>query len=205
MNVRIQFPVNFTAGIFYNGKMQMNNYTAKIYMMTNTPDGDANNVAFERIKHFIYNELDSSIFISSEYEEQCKKYLEAGIKITTFPGDPVDQLVGIMLHFKLSAIAEERILVGEVELSSVLGDGLIYVHSEIENINDVEVPEWWDTVDLVHCDTDLIDSDKIVTMHHSSVWRELDLQWPDINDVAIDREEENTVVFADFKRKDETE
>jgi len=58
---------------------------------------------------------------------------------------------------------------------------------------------------LVHCDTDLIDSDKIVTMHHSSVWRELDLQWPDIKDVAIDKEEENTVVFADFKRKDETE
>jgi hypothetical protein len=147
MNVRLQFPVNFTAGIFYNGKMQMNNYTAKLYMMTNTPDGDANNIAFERVKHFIYNELDSSIFISVDYEEQCKKYLDAGIKITTFPGDPVDQLVGIMLYYKLSAIIEERMIIGEVELSSILGDGLIYIHGENENIDNLDVPEWWETVD----------------------------------------------------------
>jgi hypothetical protein len=205
MNVRLQFPVNFTAGIFYNGKMQMNNYTAKLYMMTNTPDGDANNIAFERVKHFIYNELDSSIFISIDYEEQCKKYLDAGIKITTFPGDPVDQLVGIMLYYKLSAIIEERMIIGEVELSSILGDGLIYIHGENENIDDLDVPEWWETVDLAHCDADLIDTDKIVTMHHSSIWRDLDLQWPNIEDITVDEEAENTVVFADFKKTNETE
>jgi hypothetical protein len=208
MNVRIQYPLSFTAGIYFNGQMQMNNYMAKLYMMTNTPDGVANNVAFERIKHFIYTELDSSIFISSEYEEQCKKYIDAGIKITTFPGDPVDQLVGIMLFCKLGAIMEDRIIIGEVELGSTTSDGVIYIHGDNENIEDLDPPDWWDSVDLIHCDRELVDTDEIVTMHRGSVWRDLELQWPDIEDVTEELDEEesgNTVVFADFKRLDETE
>ena len=208
MNVRIQYPLSFTAGIYFNGQMQMNNYMAKLYMMTNTPDGVANNVAFDRIKHFIYTELDSSIFISSEYEEQCKKYIDAGIKITTFPGDPVDQLVGIMLFCKLGAIMEDRIIIGEVELGSTTSDGVIYIHGDNENIEDLDPPDWWDSVDLIHCDRELVDTDEIVTMHRGSVWRDLELQWPDIEDVTEELDEKesgNTVVFADFKRLDETE
>jgi hypothetical protein len=206
MNVRIQYPLSFTAGIYYRDQMQMNNYVAKVYMMTNTPDGVANNVAFDRMKHFVYNELDSSIFISSEQEEQCKKYIDAGIKITTFPGDPVDQLVGIMLYTKLGAIMENRIIVGEVEVSSQLGEGIIYIHGDNENIENIDEPAWWGTPDLIHCEGDLLDTDKIVTMYHGSVWRDLDLQWPDIEDVTEEPEEEsgNTVVFADFKKLDET-
>jgi hypothetical protein len=208
MNVRIQYPLSFTAGIYFNGQMQMNNYSAKVYMLTNTPDGEANNIAFDRMKHFVYNELDSSIFISSENEEQCKKYIEAGIKITTFPGDPVDQLVGIMLFTKLGAIMENRIIVGEVEVSSQLGEGIIYIHGDSENIENVEEPAWWSAPDLIHCEGDLLDNDKVVTMHRSSVWRDLELQWPDIEDITEELDEEefgNTVVFADFKRLDETE
>lgn len=208
MNVRIQYPLSFTAGVYYDGQMSMNNYVAKIYMQTNTPDGAANNVAFARMKHFVYSELDSSIFISSEHEEQCKKYLDANISITTFPGDPVDQLVGIMLYTKLGAIMENRIIVGEVELSSQIGEGIIYIHSENENIENIEEPAWWHTPDLIHCEGDLLNSDKIVTMYHGSVWRDLDLQWPDIEDVTEelnDEETGNTVVFADFKRLDEKE
>jgi hypothetical protein len=208
MNVRIQYPLSFTAGIYFNNQMQMNNYVAKLYMMTNTPDGAANNIAFDRIKHFVYSELDSSIFISSEHEEQCKRYIDAGLKITTFPGDPVDQVVGLMLFYKLSAIMEDRIIIGEIEVSSVIGEGLIYIHGDNENIDNLDQPAWWHTPDLIHCEGDLIDSDKIVTMHHSSMWRELDLQWPDIEDVTEEPNKEesgNTVVFADFKKLDETE
>jgi hypothetical protein len=207
MNVRIQYPLNFTAGIYFNNQMQMNNYVAKIYMLTNTPDSEANNIAFDRMKYFVYNELDSSIFINSEYEEQCKRYIDAGIKITTFPGDPVDQLVGIMLSIKLGAIMEDRIIIGEVEISSQIGEGIIYIHSDNENIENIKEPAWWSTPDLTHCEADLIDNDKIVTMYHGSVWRDLDLQWPDTEDTTDKPNKEelgNTVVFADFKKLDET-
>ena len=111
-----------------------------------------------------------------------------------------------MLYYKLKAITEDRMLIGEVEISSTLGEGLIYIHGDNENVNDVTIPDWWESVDLVHCDRELIDSDKVVNMHHTSVWRDLDLAWPDIEDDTPEGHETgNTVVFADFKRLDDTE
>jgi hypothetical protein len=98
-----------------------------------------------------------------------------------------------MLHYKLSAITEDRLLIEEIEISSSIGEGLIYVHGEHENVDDLAVPEWWKTVDLIHCDKELIDSDEIVTLADLNIWRELNLDWP-----AEEEESEtgNTVVFT---------
>jgi hypothetical protein len=195
------------AGIYYEGQLRMNEYTLKTYMMTNTEDPEDHNIALNRIKQFIFNELESTIFISSSEVEQCQKLATAGLNITTMPGEPVDQLIGIMLFSKLSAITEERLLIVEIEISSMLSDGIVYLHGENENVNDIEIPSWWTTSDLVHCEQDLIDTEKVVTMHKSSVWRELDLGWPDNEDDATDTlvdENGNTVVFADFKKLDDT-
>ena len=195
------------AGIYYEGKLQLNEYTAKAYMMTNTEDPADHNVALNRIKHFVYNELESTIFVNQDDLEACEKLSAADLNITTMPGDPVDQLIGIMLYTKFKAITEERLLIGEMELNSVLGDGVIYLHGDNENVEDVDPPDWWTSVDLVHCEQDLINSEKIVTLHKSSVWRDLDLQWPDIEDNTPDDDDEtgNTVVFADFKKLDDKE
>ena len=195
------------AGIYYEGKLQLNEYTAKAYMMTNTEDPADHNVALNRIKHFVYNELESTIFVNQDDLEACEKLSAADLNITTMPGDPVDQLIGIMLYTKFKAITEERLLIGEMELNSVLGDGVIYLHGDNENVEDVNPPDWWSSVDLVHCEQDLINSEKIVTLHKSSVWRDLDLQWPDIEDNTPDDDDEtgNTVVFADFKKLDDKE
>ena len=207
MNVRIQYAMRFMAGIYYEGKLQLNEYTAKAYMMTNTEDPADHNVALNRIKHFVYNELESTIFVNQDDLEACEKLSAADLNITTMPGDPVDQLIGIMLYTKFKAITEERLLIGEMELNSVLGDGVIYLHGDNENVEDVNPPDWWSSVDLVHCEQDLINSEKIVTLHKSSVWRDLDLQWPDIEDNTPDDDDEtgNTVVFADFKKLDDKE
>ena len=204
MNVRIQYAVRFMGGVYYDNRLQMNEYTVNIYMMTNTYNTEDHNIALNRIKYFICNELENTIFINGD-DEACYKLSEAGLDITTLPGDPVDQLIGIMLLTKLTAIAESKMLVGEIEVSSVLGDGIVYIHSENEKPDDLIIPDWWESVDLVHCDQDLIDSEKVVTMHKSSVWRDLDLQWTDIDDDDPDDPETgNTVVFADFKRLDDT-
>lgn len=204
MNVRIQYPMRFMAGIYYDGQLQMNEYTVKVYMMTATEDPADHNVALNRIKHFVYNELESTIFIDSNDEEQCRKFVDAGLNITTMSTEPVDQVIGIMLFSKFSAITEGRLLVGEIELSSMLGDGVIYLHGENENVNDVDPPAWWDSCDLVH--NDIVETDKVVSMHKSSVWRELDLAWPDIEDVTDEVDESgNTIVFANFRKSDDTE
>jgi hypothetical protein len=199
MNARISTDLHFIAGVYYDGVLQMNSYILKLWMMTCTADAESHNIAFERIKYFVYNQLDSSILINSEHQEQCEKFVAAGLKVTTMPTEPVDQLVGIMLYYKLNSIMEGRITVVETEISSTLGDAMVYLHNEIENLEIDNQPDWWKSADLDHCDTDLLDTDKIVSMPHLQSWKKLDLDWPatvDQNTVG------NTVVFADFSKND---
>ena len=199
MNVRLQYTMNFTAGVHYHEQMIMNNYILKVFMITNTAVAENTTIAFERLKYFIA-ELDSTVFVNGEEQLACQQYIDAGIKITTLPGDPVDQIIGVMLFHKLNAIMEDRIIMVETELSSVLGDSMVYIHSENETAENLVIPEWWMTPDLVHCDTELIDNDKVLAIHQAGAWRELDLGWID----AVQSDQTGNIVFADFKR-DETE
>ena len=200
MNVRLQYTMHFTAGVHYGGELIMNGYRLTVYMITNVREAELTNTAFERMKYFINEEIDSTIFISSEEQEACRLYTAAGIKITTLPRDPVDQIVGVMLFHKINAIMEDRINVIETELSSHLGDNMSYLHSENENAEDIEIPAWWTTPDLTHYEVEFKDGDQIFTLHpgHYSQWNELGLGWPD-----QEPKETGNIVFADFK-KDET-
>ena len=199
MNVRLQHTIQFSAGVYYGEMYRVNNYNLTLWMMTNSHDPAEHEISFERIKHFVYSKMDSTVFINGNNVEQCKRLIAAGLDVTTLPGDPVDQLIGIMLYYKLNAIAEGRMLVAETELSSQLGGNMVYLHSDDENINLEHYPDWWNTADLVHCDLALIDQDKVVAMHQNAAWRDLDLNWPDAVPSGSD---DNTVVFADFGKNE---
>lgn len=193
--------MTFTAGIYYGGETRMNNYCATVYMTTNSHDSVSHNVAFERMKYFVYNCLDSTVFVNQDNESQCNLLMQAGMSITTLPGEPVDQLIGLMLYYKLNALMEDRILVEETEISSTLGENIVYLHSENE-ITDVEsIPEWWTTPDTSHSDYVALPVDKIVAMPANTVWRELDLVWPEPETVT---ETGNVVVFRNFKPEHDT-
>jgi hypothetical protein len=200
MNVRLQYTMQFTAGVYYEKQLRMNNYTLTVYMMTNSTDANDHDVSFERIKYFVYNQMDSTIFINDQEKSQCQRYVDAGLDVTTLPGDPVDQLIGIMLYYKLNAISEDRMTILETEISSQMGSHMVYIHGENENIGNISFPDWWQSADLVHCDHNLISVDKIVNLNRSITWRDLELNWSDIGN---NTPEDNTVVFADFT-KDET-
>lgn len=200
MNVRLQYTIPFTAAVHYQDRLIMNTYQLRTYMVTNTVDAENHNIAFERLKYFITEEMDSTVFINSEHVDACKLYLAAGMKITTLPNDPVDQIIGVMLFCKLNAIMEDRITIIETELSSSLGDNMVYIHGENEITDNVVFPDWWNTVDVVHCDTDLIDSDNVLSLLRSNVWRELDLGWPESKDESLTAT--GNIVFADFGKDD---
>ena len=118
------------------------------------------------------------------------------------PTDPVDQLVGIMLYYKLNAVMEGRITIAETEISSAMGDAMIYLHNEIESPEIENQPAWWTLPGLEQCHSDLLDTDKVVEMPNAQAWRELDLSWPVGTD---DAEFGNTIVFADFNKTNATE
>lgn len=201
MNVRIRHTLTFAAGIHYGGETQMNSYCLTLHMTTNSTDATSHNVAYERIKYFVYNCIDSTIFLNRDNEKQARLFMNAGMSITTLPGEPVDQLIGLMLHYKLNAIMEERMVLEETEISSTLGENIVYLHGNYENTDIPQVSDWWTTPDTLHSDFVSLETDKIVSMHASNVWRELELMWPES---AEKSETGNIVVFADFKPNDDT-
>lgn len=199
MNVRLQYSFVFTAGVHYQDRLLMNNYMLKVHMITNTPHAESNNIAFERLKYFVHQEIDSTIFINIEHDQACERYLAAGLKITTIANEPVDQILGVMFFHKLNAITEGRITIVETELSSHLGENVIYAHGEHEITNNLTASKWWHTADLSHCDIDMVDQDKVVAMPRVLTWKDLDLSWSDQPENAAT----GNIVFADFG-KDET-
>jgi hypothetical protein len=198
MNVRLQKNLHFTAGVWYDNVLQMNNYMSSIHLYTNTADPVDQNIAFERLKYFVYYALDSSILVDQESNEQCSRLASAGLKITTMPGIPVDQLIGIMLYYKLNAVVEQRLIITDVEISSGIGDNIVYLHNENESSNDFVKPAWWTTSDPAHCDSNLCQFDNVVAINRACNWRELELHWPSESVV----EPGNIVAFPDRKRND---
>ena len=201
MNVRLKYDLHFNAGVYYNSNTILNNYSLRLWMITNTELAEDQNTAFERMKYFVYNHVDNTMFIDRAEQEQCAKFLQAGLSITTMPGDPVDQLIGIMLYHKLNAIMEQRMTIVETELSSSQGQAMTYLHSEGENTLGVEAPTWWLSADLAHSDFALPESEKVVSMQTTTAWRDLDLAW---SDLTTPTDHGNIVVFADFKPNNET-
>ena len=201
MNVRLQKTLTFTSGVWYNNTehLQMNNYTVRVHLHTNTSNTADQNIAFGRMKYFVYYEMDSGIFVNQESKEKCLQLLSSGLSVVTMPTDPVDQMIGIMLYYKLNAIMEQRLIVTEVEIESCFGENLVYLHHEDEDTTDIVRPKWWDTADLLHCDAELLQQDKVVAINHARTWRDLDLAW---SDNASGTSPGNVVVFADFKRND---
>ena len=199
MNVRIAQLLCFNAGAWYDGELEMNQYTIKLWMITQSENALEQNNAFRRAKHFIHNELESTIFIDDAEEAKCEQLVQAGLNITTLPGDPADQLIGIMLFHKLNAIMEGRIAVVEVEISA--GDAVVYLHGENETSDELVQPVWWLSPDLIHSDVVSSESAKVLSIPKS--WRDLSLEWP--KEVAVDNDNGNVVVFADFKQSDDTE
>lgn len=199
MNVRIAQLLSINAGSWYDGSLEMNQYTIKLWMITQTENAMEQNIAFRRAKYFIYDQLENTIFIDNE-DPKCAEFARAGLDLTTLPGDPADQLIGIMLFHKLNSIMEDRIRLLEIEISA--GDAVIYLHGENELSDDIIPPTWWTTSDLTHNDFFNIDSENILSIPQSSSWRDVGLGWPE----PVEQDANgNVVVFADFKQSDVTE
>ena len=201
MNVRLKYDMHFTAGVYYNDSLRMNNYSLRLWMTTNSENSADQNISFERLKYFIYTQIDSTIFINSDLKDQCRQFVNAGLDITTMPGDPVDQLIGIMLYYKLNAITEDRMIIVETELASTIGENMTYIHSDYENTIGYTQPDWWNSSDLTHSDVIAVESENVVAISQNTAWRDLDLAWAD---EPVDDDSGNIVVFADFKQPNET-
>ncbi len=198
MNVRLVYDMVFTAGIWYDAKFHMNNYILKLNLITNTKDSQEQNIALARMKHFIYEIIQHSVFINETDLDQRKKFAAAGIQVTSLPEEPVDQIVGMAVFAKLNAVMEERLIITEASLSSELGDSVVYRHSNQEQLGPLERQGWWHDTDPTQSDKKSVNRNQtVIAINRGPTWRDIDLDWTE----SVTKESD--IVMASFKREKE--
>ena len=197
MNVRLQYDLEFLGGIYFEEQMQMNHYSVSLNLVTGTADPTDTNIAMDRIKAFVFGELEHSVFINVAQRERADLMHLMGINVTTLPEEPVDQIIGMMLHSKLSAVMGGCMLIRTIMLSSTAGDDVIYEHDAQESAAPFDTPGWWtESTPVCESQSQHRTNDTVFVLNTTDQWRELGLQW--IKDVEPDQDS-NVLVFTEFK------
>jgi hypothetical protein len=197
MNVRLQYDLEFLAGIYYEDSLQINSYDVSMSLVTKTKDPVSTNIAMDRVKAFVYGMLENTVFINQNNMERAEFLQMIGCNVTTLPEEPVDQIIGMMLYYKLNAIMEDRMVITNLDISSKLGDGVWYQHDE-EDVSGPFAPEgWWHKSSTQHETIETDDVADNVVKVISTGWYEMDLEWPENTAPAT----ANTIVYANFPKK----
>ena len=197
MNVRLQYDLEFLAGIYYQDSLQINSYDVSINMLTKTKDPASTNIAMDRVKAFVYGMLENTVFINQANMERAEFLQMIGCNVTTLPEEPVDQIIGMMLYYKLNAIMEDRMVITNLDISSKLGDGVWYQHDEEDVAGPFSPEGWWHKSSTQHDTIETEEVDDNVVKVISTGWYEMDLEWPENAAPPT----ANTVVYANFPKK----
>lgn len=196
MNVRLEYSMSWTAGMWFDQQLQMNNYTIKLSMVTNSSLQRDHAVSLARLNHFVYHELANTTFIHHDNTAQMQALSQAGIKITPLPEDPIDQIIGIALYCKLNAILQNKTIVTALKIQSDLGDHVCYLHNDQESLGPFAQSGWWQDAGPIHSNYRIANKKKdVVKLDRSVTWQSMNLDW------AVDEPMDttnNTVVFAKF-------
>jgi hypothetical protein len=197
MNIKLKQNFTFVAGVYMDGTLAMFNYHVVLNLITQCHNQDDTTVAIDRIREFV-DQMAGTVFVNREDRDTIQALNDLGIDITTLPEDPVDQVVGIMLHCKLNAIVEGRVLITTTEITTDNGAPVTFVHEHDDELGPFTDTGWWNDNTLRHREDSLSESDNVVIIHGTSSWNDLGLTWTDDDEAALD----NTVVFANFDKHD---
>jgi hypothetical protein len=197
MNARIRQQFNFVAGLVYREHYISNLYQLTLDMLTATDDVDEQNIAYERIKYWVEDVLADSVLIQDN-DPMLDAHRATGRRVHILPKEPIDSVLGLMIYLKTNAIAEDRILVTEVALSSTEGGEVIYLHgSEEEDAEIFDGTGWWRDP-KPYC-VDYKNRRKInsnvIALDRMPEWADLGLDW------GIEQEK-TSVVITNFTRDD---
>jgi len=199
MNVRLHYEFDFTAGIWMDDELRFNRYKLGLYMITGTENTFNQSTALERIRYFL-SKVSCSIFINEENVNTIEKLLDVGIPVITIPGDPYDQFVELALYCKFNAITENNLIITDVELSSLFGDYIKYLHCDEEALGPFENDNWWSKPTLEQFDKKLLHKGKnVVKITRYPDWREVNLGWEeqqdDDDEYVVEFIPDNSVTF----------
>jgi len=203
MNVKISSNHEFLAGFWIPDELEFNHYTVNIDMLTATNDVLEQNIAFLRLRHILEVTLSNVIFVAASDTDRIELFESADLRVAVTPTEPVDQIIGMILHAKLGAVLDGRIQIRSIKLSSVKGDGIVYEHDDAEYNPLMSETGWWTNNDPDDIKT--VGAVDVTSITSARRWRELELQWPISSNDAESTSEDagNVVVFGNF-HKDES-
>jgi hypothetical protein len=202
MNVKLGYTIEFTAGIWWDNQLLMNNYTVTFKMTTATKNRVNHNVALKRLQYLIQAEFTDAVFIDETDTDQIDLLRAAKVRLITLPDSPIDQILGMMLYSKCNAVMEDNMVVNSVLVSSTASDNVIVEHNDNESYASFGRPGWWNDPGPECCEPEVADSDTIFVIA-GNPWADIDdeLVWDD--DFAETKTNTDNVVLT--FRKDETE
>lgn len=176
MNVRLIKEFRVKAGIWIDDEFLVNNYVIKCKFITVSQDEDDHVVCLERIS-FLFDELDSACFIHQEDQKKANGLRKCQLKVIELPQEPVDQIIGMVIFYKINAICEQRMMCTDLDISSEIGGHMHYLHSDFEETRAIPESGWWR-----ECTPNLSYSarptnEKIVKFAKVDTWQQYDLNW----------------------------
>lgn len=198
MNVRLNKTWQWQSGLVYQDVFYINTYTATVHMHTTSMYDHDHDVAYGRMEYWFQDVMQDSVMLAAD-SAAVKAYAATGQRLLLFPDQPVDQLVGIMLCLKLNAITEGRLVITDLDLSSVHGADMTYHHNQAEAAGPLSTAGWWRDCRPIwtHASSSPRGS-KVVSLSRAAEWNSLDLDWP-----LAPRSQDSSIVFADFDRDDD--
>lgn len=173
-------------------------YTCTITMITASEDTADHNIAYSRIRHWIQNVMQDSILISRN-NKHLREWQATGARCLVIPEDPVDQLVGMMVFSKLSAITQDRLIMHETALHSDLDDDVVYYHSCNDDLGPFQAANWWNDPGPGYVDrcSNRRGNNKVIKLDRKDEWKDFELDWADFNSNS------NCIVKAEFVKHEE--
>lgn len=178
MSSKIHKEYTFLAAIHFENKFMVNLYEMNAVMVINTEDPREQNIAVERINHFLGLVIEDCIFVCEKEKEAIEKYNNAGMKVCTIPEEPYDQIIGLVLLNKCNAIMENRLVMTDIIFGSKLSNLIKFELTSEMAEAEFDGKKWYNDSSLMIHDKKT-KKDKIVNLfdHNNETWADLELTW----------------------------
>lgn len=194
MNYRMTKTWGVLANMVWQDRVLCNDFRICVNWTTATDDNHEQNIAFERVKYWLFDVLEHSILVNQNHDK-INALQATGQRVITMPTDPIDPMIAMMLMSKFAAITEGRMTFTEIAVSSEQGGHVQYLQAAEEDSMDFAAPGWWQDAGPIWHTNKPKRGNKVVNLGRIPEWSELDLAW-DTDKTKTD----GHVVFAEFKK-----
>lgn len=179
MNVDLEKTFSFSCLLCnQDEKPWINSYDVRIQLSSNTIDRSDYNVAYSRLKFWINQIMQDSV-LCELHDPRMPALTSVGLRCLDFPVDPIDQVVGMMLMAKLTAICENKFNIQQLAISSIADDFVWYICDKQDDLHWFESPGWWNDTGSAYNTTRKKpkNTGKVIAISRISNWKDHDLDW----------------------------